>query len=81
MAIEGLISTILGNGLVIALSGFFFSRLIGRVDELSTTIVNMQVMLGKLIDKTERIDKIEDHISDGDNRLTRLETIANSGKH
>lgn len=78
---EIVISVLLGGGIVTSLSGFVFMRLISQVDKLSEAVSGILISMGTLSEKVQRIDKIEDKISIGENRLTGLETLAKVGSH
>jgi hypothetical protein len=75
------LSGVCGGGLVLALAQFIFNRLIHQVDKLADKVAILEVSQIKAIERIEKLDRIEGDVNDASDRLLRLETIMDRGKH
>lgn len=78
---ELIINTVIGGGIVLSLSGVIYLRITSQLDKLDEAVSGILVAVGKLSDRVQRLDRIEDKVSSSENRLTGLETLAKLGNH
>lgn len=81
MDVDSLVSTALGGGLVLTLTRFVFNRLIQQVDRLTDKITKLEIGHANLVEKSEKIERLESQVDKSHARLIRLETMVKIGNH